>query len=487
MDTSSKLPQVGDDVQLGEKMKAEKEAILCTPFCEDNCAFRGKHNELILSLVRLHETDRISLEEWKASVISGKLRCDLNEPLQDPNPDTNFCFSLLHWAAVLGKVKAIEWLLTQDLVSLKKDNTQVESNKKVVFSMVRYLHEGVETPNTGKISMTFGKILDLLLKQDPGLLLVQEDATGNTVLHLCAQGEKDSNAPFLKYLRMTLVKLHEISEKNKALNLQPILEQKNGEGDTFIEVAAKFQKQKEARNLIDFVREKFALSTKNAQDTLKKRTFDAIDNDDNDDVDKNDGEADDEHLNATDFRKEEQGCDAVYKPVQTPPAKIPRISDESQDPLPVGVRHLLDESNLRHLDNVSQSNVSLLPVEEPIGGLASSNHGVKLNGLETSTTSDVASETESSTNEITEAKAVVKNVMNVIQKMEQKLLQEGNKLNKATLERAKMELEIAKLQRQKVKKDAEIKEMEKTVSDIKGQLNEFKTSLMDLAKPDNGK
>lgn len=469
---------------MGEKMKNEKEAILCTPFCEDNCAFRGKHNELILSLVRLHETERISLEEWKASVISGKLTCDLNEPLQDPNPNPDFCFSLLHWAAVLGKVKAIEWLLTQDLVSLRKDNTQVESNKKVVFSMVRYLHEGVETTNTAKISMTFGKILDLLLKQDPGLLLVQEDATSNTVLHLCAQGEGDSNAPFLKYLRMTLVKLQEISAKNKALTLQTILEQKNGEGDTFIEVAAKFQNQKEARDLIDFVREKFALSTKNAQDTLKKRTFDAIENNDDDDVDKNDGEADDEHLNATDFRNEEQRCYAVYEPVQTPPAKIPRITDESQDPLPVGVRPPLDESNLRHLDNVSQSNVCLFPVEEPVDGLASSNHDVKLSGLEPSTTSDVASETESSTNEITEAKAVVKNL---IQKMEQKLLQEGNKLKDATLERAKMELEIKKLQRQKVQKDAEIKEMEKTVSDIKGELNEFKTSLMDLAKPDNSK
>ena len=283
---------------------------------------------------------------------------------------------------------------------------------------------------------------------------------------------------------MTLVKLHEISEKNKALTLQPILEQKNGEGDTFIEVAAKFQNQKEARDLIDFVKEKFALSTKKAQDTLKKRTFDAMENDDDDDVDKNDGEVDDGHLNATDFRNEEQGCYAVHKPVRTPPAKIPRITDESQDPLPVGVRPLLNESNLGHLDNVSQSNVTLLPVEEPIGGLASSNHGVKLSGLETSTTSDVASETESSTNEITEAKALVKNL---IQKKEQQLLQEGNKLKDATLERAKMELEITKLQRQKVQKDAEIKEMEKTVSDIKGQLNEFKTYLMDLAKPDNGK
>ena len=461
---------------MGEKMKTEKETILCTPFCEDNCAFRSRHNELILSLVRLHETDRISLEEWKASVISGKLTCDLNKPLQDPNPNPDFRFSLLHWAAVLGKVKAIEWLLTQDLVSLRKDNTQVESNKKVVFSMVRYLHEGVKTNDPSKISMTFGKILDLLLKQDPGLLFVQEEATSNTVLHLCAQGEKDSNAPFLKYLRMTLVKLHEISEKNKALTLQPILEQKNGEGDTFIEVAAKFQNQKEARDLIDLIKEKFALSTKKAQDTLKKRTFDAMENDDDDDVDKNDGEVDDEHLNATDFRNEEQGCYA--------PAKFLKKTDKTQDPLPVGVGPLLDESNMRHLDDVSQSNDSLLPVEEPIGGLATSNHGVKLSGLETSTTSDVASETESSTNEITEAKALVKNL---IQKQEQQLLQEGNKLKDATLERAKMELEITKLQRQKVQKDAEIKEMEKTVSDIKGQLNEFKTYLMDLAKPDNGK
>ena len=53
------------------------------------------------------------MDAWKECVIS--LGCDLNEPLEDPNP--NFRYPLLHWAAMLGKVKAVQCLLTKVRVS----------------------------------------------------------------------------------------------------------------------------------------------------------------------------------------------------------------------------------------------------------------------------------------------------------------------------------------------------------------------------------
>ena len=215
MDSSSKFPLVEDGVQGGMKRKKEKQAALCTPFCEENCEFQGQHNDMIMSLVNLHESVGEYLNAWKESVIS--LGCDLNEPLEDPNP--NFHYPLLHWAAMLGKVKAVQCLLTEVRVSLRKGNSQGISNETVVFSMVRYLHEGVKCKNPNQISQIFVDILDSFLKRDPNLLLVQEVSNSNTVLHLCAQGEEGSTAPFLMYLRKTLVKLKEISYSSESLPL----------------------------------------------------------------------------------------------------------------------------------------------------------------------------------------------------------------------------------------------------------------------------
>lgn len=113
------------------------------------------------------------------------------------------------------------------------------SNETVLFSMVRFLHEGVKTDYPHQISKLFLRILDVLLKHDPGLLLVQEGDSKGTVLHLCARGEEGSSAPFLMYLKRILEKLQDVSQKNKKLPLRNIIERKNKEGDTFIHVVAR--------------------------------------------------------------------------------------------------------------------------------------------------------------------------------------------------------------------------------------------------------
>ena len=370
MDSSSKFPPVEDGVQGGEKRKKEKQAALCTPFCEENCEFRGQHNDLIMSLVNLHESDRESLDAWKEFVIS--LSCDLNEPLEDPNH--NFCYPLLHWAATLGKVKGVQWLLTEDRVSLRNGNAHGISNETVVFSMVRYLHEGVKCKDPNQISQIFVDILDSLLKRDPNLLLVQEVSNSNTVLHLCAQGEEGSTAPFLMYLRRTLVKLTKISYKSESLPLnwlKNILEQRNEQGNTFIDVAAKFNNQKEARELIDLIKDKFVLSLRKAEEILNKRKVndrENVDDDENGDGDEDYDGMNDGKNNAVGKEGElevnntfEPGHSAVYVPDQAPPAKIPKTADGSstfsKDPLPYGVSLPSVSSHLQHWNDGRGSKV----------------------------------------------------------------------------------------------------------------------------------
>ena len=371
MDSSSKFHQVEDRVQGGVKRKKEKQAALCTPFCEENCEYQGQHNDMIMSLVDLHESDREILDAWKECVIS--LSYDLNKPLADPNP--NFRYPLLHWAAMLGKGKAVQCLLTDVCVSLRKGNSQGISNETVVFSMVRYLHKGVKCKDPNQISKIFVNILDSLLKRDPSLLLVQEVSNSNTVLHLCAQGEEGSTAPFLMYLRRTLVMLKEISYKSESLPvnwLKNILEQRNEQGDTFIDVAAKFNNQKEAWELIDLIKDKFVLSVRKAEEILNKRK---VDNRDNVDDDDENGDGDEDYNGMNDgknnaFDKEEElevnytfepRHSAVYVPDQAPPAKIPKTTDESstffKDSLPYGVILPSVSSHLQHWDDNRGSKV----------------------------------------------------------------------------------------------------------------------------------
>ena len=496
MDSSSKLPPAEDCAQGGEKKKKDKQATNCTPFCEDNCEFQGQHDDLMMSIINLHElTDRARLDAWKERVIS--LSIDINEPLQDPNP--YFRFPLLHWVAMLGKVKAVQWLMTlKDRVILRKGNTRGKSNETVVFSMVRYLHEGVKSKDPNKISNIFVNILESLLKRDPYLLLVQEDNNSNTVLHLCAQGEQGSTAPFLMYLKRTLVKLKEMLNKSESLSLnwlKTILQQKNEQDHTFIDVAARCKTQKEARELVDLIeKQEFDLSVEKAEEILNQRKQterENVDDDENGDDDKElVGTGDGENKAANEKEEEsevnntfEQTSSAVFVPDLAPPAKIPKITDESstfsEDPLRDRMTLQSVCSHLQQWNDDSESKVTILqdPTEAPAS--ASTNRAVKRGSGDQSTTSDVVTETESIGN--TELAANVKaSVEQLIQKTEQDLLKERNELEKAESEHRKMESEIKELQDEKERKEKEIERGKETVKDLEQQLDNCKQFLEKL-------
>lgn len=244
------------------KRSADLIAKQCTPFCGSDCPFRDKHHDLIVSLLGLKDSKASSLENWKAFILhEAEEGVDLNQPILDPDPDLRY--PLLSWAAVLGKVKAVKWLLQQDFINLTENEggstPKVNvSNATALFSAVRNLHEGVRTRETYEITQLFVNLLDAFIKRNPDILLVQEEPDKDTVLHLCARGEEDSTAPFLKYLRQIIIKLQEYYEKdNRRLPVKRILKRKNAAGDSFLHLLTKSKESEEAKKLIKFTEDKF--------------------------------------------------------------------------------------------------------------------------------------------------------------------------------------------------------------------------------------
>ena len=244
------------------KRPADLIAKQCTPFCGSDCPFQDKHHYLIVSLLRLQDSKATSLENWKAFILhEAEEGVDLNQPILDPDPDLRY--PLLSWAAVLGKVKAVKWLLQQDFITFTENKADFSpklnvSNATALFSAVRNLHEGVRTRETYEITQLFASLLDAFIKRNPDILLVQEEPDKDTVLHLCARGEKDSTAPFLKYLRQIIRKLQEYYEKdNTRLPVKRILKRENAAGDSFLHLLTRSEEKEEAKKLIKFTEDKF--------------------------------------------------------------------------------------------------------------------------------------------------------------------------------------------------------------------------------------
>ena len=244
------------------KRSADLIAKQCTPFCGSDCPFQDKHHDLIVSLLRLQDSKATSLENWKAFILhEAEKGANLNQPILDPDPDLRY--PLLSWAAVLGKVKAVKWLLQQDFITFTENKGDFPpklnvSNATALFSAVRNLHEGVRTRETYEITQLFASLLDAFIKRNPDILLVQEEPDKDTVLHLCARGEEDSTAPFLKYLRQIIRKLQEYHEKdNMKLPVKRILKRENAAGDSFLHLLTRSEEKEEAKKLIKFTEEKF--------------------------------------------------------------------------------------------------------------------------------------------------------------------------------------------------------------------------------------
>ncbi|XP_068669928.1 uncharacterized protein [Montipora foliosa] len=269
----------------GDKRKRH-ETKLCTPFCgPEGCSNSGNHDRWIMSLVNMQESNQLNLSKWQASVDEAKESFDFNQPLVDPVFDSEY-FSMLSWAAMLGKWRIVKWLLEQDFIVLFPNaedtaNGPVGSNLTALFSAVRHLHIGVTTRQTYEIRNCFAKILDEFLKRDSRMLLVEEgEANKITLLHLCAEGDEESTAPFVSYLKRILTKLSDLKQENRYTEkrLKRFLEQKNCRGDTFLHLVAKYKARQEANEVIKLTKEKLSGIIKNvtAMENDEGKTVDDV-------------------------------------------------------------------------------------------------------------------------------------------------------------------------------------------------------------------
>ena len=85
----------------------------CTPFC-DNKKACPKHHDLLLTLIncsdRKNQEANACFEEYQ-STVKAYLKKGWNVNDAIPDPVRNYRFPLLHWAGVMGKTRALEWMI----------------------------------------------------------------------------------------------------------------------------------------------------------------------------------------------------------------------------------------------------------------------------------------------------------------------------------------------------------------------------------------
>lgn len=83
----------------------------CTPFCDrkKDCP---KHHDLLLAVIGCSDMrdKRGNLKEFEDTVKSF-LKKGWKREDEIPDPVKNYRFPLLHWAGVLGKCRAMEWMI----------------------------------------------------------------------------------------------------------------------------------------------------------------------------------------------------------------------------------------------------------------------------------------------------------------------------------------------------------------------------------------
>ena len=158
-----------------------------TIFCDEDCNFT--HHEMLLSLVASKRNDAKTLDKFKESV-RGELANGWNRNSDIPDKAKYFRFPLVHWAAVYGKLSALQWLLDQDF-DVEVTNTQGETALHRLVAC--QAHERAVDPRVGRgrryslgnIIQVFSKVLDIVTSKCPHLMLRYDYVERNIPLALC--------------------------------------------------------------------------------------------------------------------------------------------------------------------------------------------------------------------------------------------------------------------------------------------------------------
>ncbi|XP_028400457.1 uncharacterized protein LOC114523663 [Dendronephthya gigantea] len=193
-----------------------------TIFCEEDCAFT--HHEMLLSLVLSKRNDPKTFDRFKECVRK-ELASGWNRDSDIADNAKYFRFPLVHWAAVYGKLFALQWLIDQDF-DVEVTNKQGETALHRLVAC--QAHERAVDPRIGRgrryslgnIIQVFSKVLNIFTSKCPQLLLrydyVQRDSPFSLCLKLLL--ENIDTCPRLVQYHQTLFKI--LCERLVALSKQ---------------------------------------------------------------------------------------------------------------------------------------------------------------------------------------------------------------------------------------------------------------------------
>ncbi|XP_065051370.1 uncharacterized protein LOC135681034 isoform X2 [Rhopilema esculentum] len=197
----------------------------CPPFCGPDCCL--PHHILIVRLVNIRENEKRSIEKFKSTYL--KFRDII--PQDEPIPDNlrEYEHPLLHWASVLGKVSAVEYLIKEGYEPTVKspDKGQTALHRVAVCFNIVY--------SKRKISEQFNKLRSLVDLLAPALFV--KDDNGDTPLHICAICIAEYQS--LSYRIPLEVMLEKIVElEDRGLSKTDGINLRNREGKTVLHILA---------------------------------------------------------------------------------------------------------------------------------------------------------------------------------------------------------------------------------------------------------
>lgn len=177
----------------------------CTPFCDPKKTC-PKHHDLLIGVIncsdRKDSEANVCFEYFKSTVKAHRKKgWNINDVI--PDPVRNYRFPLVHWAGVMGKVRALEWMINFGFdVTVRS----VDSQETALHRSVLCLHFSNTRRNTEKVKQMVHLLKDCLPLQDKAL---------QTPLHAAATKLITGNKAdyYSEYLKVMVAKAMEIPGK----------------------------------------------------------------------------------------------------------------------------------------------------------------------------------------------------------------------------------------------------------------------------------
>ncbi|XP_031560230.1 uncharacterized protein LOC116296361 [Actinia tenebrosa] len=213
-----------------------------TPFCKKTCSV--KHCELIVCLVTCPDNKRMikGLASLKQSLFQA-LQEGWNPHANVVDPLIEFQTPLIHWATVLGKDFALEWLIK---MNFRTNAVCDRTGESAVHRMLKCLYsiKQLDGMSAREIFTLFSHLLSLLMGSCPDLLTIQ-DNEGNTPFHTCAkliisQEGTTSELEYFENCMVTMLRsLTGDKSSAKSSDTSSVLNYKNNNSETILHILAR--------------------------------------------------------------------------------------------------------------------------------------------------------------------------------------------------------------------------------------------------------